>query len=221
MIKSVDVIDAQHVRINLSAPYAALPSALSFAAAGIVAPKSVTQAPNTMAKIVKPVGTGPYKFVSFTQNSSVIVTRNNSYWGPKPSYAEQVFKIVPDSSTQQALLTSGGAQVITDPALSSLASLQSNPSYKVSFGDTSYVIQVVINTLSSFAPKLRNPMVRQALNYAVDRNAIISKILFGGGKLLTGPLSPVEFGACTAGAPYTYDPAKAKKLLASAEGLLT
>jgi len=216
VIKSVDVVSPTEVKINLSSPYAALPSALSFAAAGIVAPNSVTQAPNTMAKVVKPVGTGPYTFVSYTPNSSVTLARNDSYWGAKPTYKTQVFKIVPDPASQEALLKSGGAQIITDPEPSDITALKADSSYTVAFGDTSYVIQIVINTLSSYAPKLRNPLVRQALNYAVDRNAIISKILFGGGKLLTGPLSSLEFGACDVGSPYTYDPAKAKQMLAAA-----
>jgi peptide/nickel transport system substrate-binding protein len=216
VIKSVNVVSPTEVTINLSSPYAALPSALSFAAAGIYAPKSATQAPNTTAKITKPIGTGPYEFTSYTPNSSVVLTANASYWGPKPAFKTQVFKIVPDPASQQALLESGGAQIITDPEPSDIDSLKSNPSYSVSFGDTSYVIQIVINTLSSYAPKLRNPMVREALNYAVDRNAIISKILFGAGKIVTGPLSSLEFGACDVGSPYNYDPAKAKQLLAAA-----
>lgn len=216
VIKSVDVLSPTQVQIDLSSPYAALPAALSFAAAGIVAPKSVTEAPNTMAKVVKPVGTGPYTLANFTPNSSVTLSANPSYWGTKPTYQTQVFKIVTDSASQEALLRSGQAQVITDPELSDLTALKADSSYSVTFGDTSYVIQIVINTMSSYAPQLKNPLVRQALNYAVNRNAIISNILFGAGSLLTGPLSPLEFGACAAGAPYTYDPAKAKQLLAQA-----
>lgn len=221
VIKSVDVVDASTVRINLASKYAALPAALSFAAAGIAAPKSVTESPNTAAKVVKPVGTGPYVFGSFTANSQVTVTRNPHYWGTEPYYATQVFKIVPDAASQEALLKSGGAQVITSPEPSDLTALQNDSSYQVSFGDTTYIIQMPINTTSKSAPKLADPRVRQALNYAIDRATIISKILFGAGKEPSGPLSTLEFGACDMSDPYTYDPAKAKALLqaAGAEGM--
>jgi peptide/nickel transport system substrate-binding protein len=128
VIKSVDVLSPTQVQIDLSSPYAALPAALSFAAAGIVAPKSVTEAPNTMAKVVKPVGTGPYTLANFTPNSSVTLSANPSYWGTKPAYQTQVFKIVTDSASQEALLRSGQAQVITDPELSDLTALKADSS---------------------------------------------------------------------------------------------
>lgn len=216
VIKSTEVVDESTLRIHLTKPFAPLPAALSFPVSGMISPKSATVAPNTVKQIQNPVGTGPYVLAKWTKGSEVSMTRYDGYWGEKPAYASQDFKIVPEASSREAALRSGGADVIAAPAASSLPALGADSSLKVVPADTSYVIQLVFNTKSASQPLLQDKRVRQALNYAVDRDSLIKNVLFGAGKALNGPLPANVFGSCAMSNPYTYDPAKAKQLLADA-----
>jgi peptide/nickel transport system substrate-binding protein len=182
----------------------------------MISPKSATKPPNTVKQIQQPVGTGPYKLANWSKGKEISMERFADYWGQKPAYAKQVFKIVPEASSREALLRSGQADVIAAPPASSLPGLDSDESLNVVWSDTSYVIQLVLNTESASQPLLKKPEVRQALNYAVDRKSIIDKVLFGAGKELSGMVPEVVFGACTVDAPYSYDPEKAKQMLAAA-----
>ncbi|MFG3690224.1 ABC transporter substrate-binding protein [Micromonospora sp. NPDC047740] len=215
VISGVEVVDATHLKINLKKPFGPLPAALSFPVSGMISPKSATVAPNTVEQIKEPVGTGPYKLANYTKGQDVTFERNATYWGEKPAYAKQVFKIVPEASAREALLKSGGADVLAAPPASSLPALEQGNT-KVIWADTSYVIQLVFNTQSASQPLLKKPDVRRALNYAVDRSAIIKSVLFGAGKEINGPLPGNVFGSCPMPKPYNYNPDEAKKLLSAA-----
>ncbi|HEY0699978.1 MAG TPA: ABC transporter substrate-binding protein, partial [Micromonospora sp.] len=167
VISGVDVVDPTHLKINLKKPFGPLPAALSFPVSGMISPKSATAAPNTVEQIQQPVGTGPYKLVKYTKGQDIQFERYDGYWGEKPAYAKQVFKIVPEASAREALLKSGGADVMAAPPASSLPALEKDKNSKVVWADTSYVIQLVLNTESASQPLLRKPEVRRALNYAV------------------------------------------------------
>lgn len=216
VITSAEVVDDHTLRLNLKNPFAPLPAALSFPVSGMISPKSATVSPNTQQQIQDPVGTGPYKLTDWKKGESVTFDRYDGYWGDKPAYAKQVFKIAPEGSSREALLRSGDADVIAAPPASSLPTLDSDKSLKVVWSDTSYVIQMVLNTQSASQPLLKDERVRQALNYAIDRESLIKNVLFGAGKVLDGMVPENVFGACAMDSPYNYDPDKAKQLLADA-----
>lgn len=215
VIKSVDTVGANQVRINLQKAFPALPAALSLPIAGITSPTAASKAPNTLAQIKQPVGTGPYVFSSEAAGDHLTMKANPNYWGPKPTYAEQTYKVVPDASSRLALLQSGGADIIADPPPNNIQSLQSNSQDKVLLFDSPYVIQMQFNTQDPKVAAMRNPAVRRALSYAVDRAAIIKSVLFGAGSQLKGPLPSFIAGSCATG-QYDYNPNKAKQLLAQA-----
>ena len=216
VIESAEVVDEYTLRLNLKNPFAPLPAALSFPVSGMISPASATVAPNTIQQIQNPVGSGPYTIANWSKGQEISMERNEDYWGEAPAYATQVFKVVPEASSREALLRSGGADVIAAPPASSLPALDADSSTQVVWADTSYVIQLVFNTSSESQPLLQDPVVRQALNYAIDRDALIENVLFGAGKTLEGPLPANVFGSCTMESPYNYDPDKAKDLLAAA-----
>lgn len=215
VIKSVQTTGPMQVKINLQKAFPALPSALSLPIAGITSPAAATKAPNTVAQIKQPVGTGPYMFGSMTPGDHLTMKANPDYWGEKATYATQTYKVVPDASSRLALLQSGGADVIADPPANNIQSLQKSSADKVLLFDSPYVIQMQFNTQDPKVAAMRNPMVRQALSYAVDRSAIIRSVLFGAGYELNGPLPTFIDGSCPTG-QYNYDPNKAKQLLAQA-----
>lgn len=214
-IAAVNAVDDLTVDIVLSRPFAALPAALSLPNAAILSPASVTAAPNTMALVTEPVGTGPYMLESFSSGDELALVRNDAYWGEAPYYERQVYLAVPEEGSRLALLRSGEADVISQPPVSELPALINDPSVAVTFTPTSYMIQMVINTASDSEPRLADPAVRRALNHAIDRQTIIDRILFGAGQMPQSPLAASVFGACPAG-DFSYDPDLARQMLADA-----
>lgn len=211
-IGSVDAVDATHVKITMKSQLAAFVQAMTQTTAAIISPASLNVAPNTPKQVQQPVGTGPYKFKERVNGDHITMVRNDSYWGTKPSYDSQVYKIVPDATSREALVKAGQADVIMLPPANDLPALRSNSDVKVIMGPSDRTIQIVINTQDPVNTALQKPEVRQALNYAVDKNAIIKNVLFGAGQPLDAPMAKSLAGYCSTGS-YNYDPAKAKQLL--------
>ena len=142
----------------------------------------------------------------------IVVTRFEDYWGEKPYYDEVVFHIVPEATTRESLLLSGQVDMIILPPASDIPALEANPAVEVVFGPSNRTIFIVINTSK---PPLDDARVRQALNYAVDKEAIVQGILFGAADVMDAPMAESLFGYTSIGA-YPYDPERARELLAEA-----
>jgi len=214
-IDHVDAVDDSHVKFTLKTPLAPFAAALSQTQAAIISPASVNVAPNKPAQIFQPVGTGPYKFGERLAGDHITMTINKDYWGTKANYDTQIYKVVPEAASREALVKSGGADVMVLPPANDIPALQSDSSLKVILGPSDRTIQIIINTVDTAQPLLQKPEVRQALNYAIDKNAIIKNVMFGTAVPLSGPMSTSLFGYCPTGS-YGYDPAKAKQMLQSA-----
>lgn len=162
-----------------------------------------------------PVGTGPFKFVNWVRNDRMVLEANEDYWDGAPKVKRLIFRPVPETATRLAELQTGNADIVTNipPFLvpqvkeSADATVQSVPSGRVIF--------LYINCLAE-GPLKNNKKIRQALNYAVDRKAIIDNILKGSGVPMAVNLTPYCFGYDPSLKPYPYDPGKAKRLLAEA-----
>jgi peptide/nickel transport system substrate-binding protein len=222
-IKSVQAVDPGHLHINMSQPLAAdvVVGLLSTATYGIVSPRSIQFGTPGYTRQEKPVGTGPYVLKERAAGDHLTLVRNEDYWGRKPTYTQQVFKVVPDAATREALVRSGEAQVIILPPISDLPSLRQDSTVKVLLAPGDRTIFVAINTVDSQQPLLRNPQVRQALNFAINRDAIVKSTLFGAADPATSAVAPSVFGYCKMGNAYQYDPDAARSMLqrANASGL--
>ncbi len=212
VIDSVDAPDASTLVLHLSAPAPYLVGALSMTTAAMIAPGSVDAEGNSYANITHPVGTGPYAFDSRAPSERVTVSRFDGYWGEKPYYEQVVFQIVPEATTRESLMLAGQVDLIILPPASDIPALQANPRTTVVLGPSDRTIFIAINTTK---PVLEDKRVRQALNYAVDKQAIVDGILFGAADVMDAPMAPSLFGYSPVGA-YPYDPEKAKQLLAEA-----
>lgn len=213
-IAEVVVLDDSHVQIVLESPYAALPRLLALTNACIISPKSVDVAPNTPERIVEPVGTGPYVFEEYGEDH-LTVTVNPNYWGETPTFQTQIWRVVPDASTRLAMFQSGEADVIMDPPAPSLPDLVSDPSVQLQHLRFPGYLVVDLNTQSETSPLLQQREVRQALNYAIDRDLLVERLLSGSGIVADGPIPSTMFGDCDAG-DYKYDPERARQMLADA-----
>lgn len=209
-IASVKAVNAYDVRISTIGPYAPLPSRLLSI---WMLPPKYYQTYGAANFAQHPVGTGPYKLVSWIQGDQITMTANNSYWRGKPPIGGIIWKLVNDASTRVAALEAGQADIAYQVPVQDLAALQSNPNTKVA---NMVSARVMIAGFNAFQPPFNNVLVRQALNYAVDKKAIIDSILGGYGRQVGSTGSPSEFGYDSKIKPYPYDPTKAKQLLAEA-----
>ena len=217
-IESVEVVDDYTVKLNLSQPSAPLVNAFSWTTAGMISPASIDKFGNTYKNAQHPVGTGPYVFKERVKGEHITVEKFEDYWGEKPYYDVVEFRIVPEAATRESLLLAGQVDLIILPPVADLPALQENPDVKVLLAPSDRTIFIAINNLD---PVLSNVKVRQALNYAVNKEEIIKSVLFGAADAMDAPMAPSLFGYCKIGA-YPYDPEKAKALLAEAgikEGL--
>ncbi|HET7046301.1 MAG TPA: ABC transporter substrate-binding protein [Gaiellaceae bacterium] len=160
----------------------------------------------------KPVGTGPYKLSEWARGDHITLTANPSYWGsPKPSIETVTYKFVPEESTQLAGLAAGNFDLITN-----LIPEDAKRAPKA-VAVTSTEHPIFILNARPGSQVTANVKVRQALNYAVDKNAIAQKLFLGYATVDHGQLlSSTMFGYDKATKAYPYSVAKAKQLIQQA-----
>jgi peptide/nickel transport system substrate-binding protein len=163
---------------------------------------------------LNPVGTGPYKFVELVRDDHLTVEAFDGYWGPKPPITKVTFKFIPEDATRVAALQAGTSDIAVNVPPDIAATFDSDTSFRVERVHTLRNQYLNINTKT--AP-FDNVKVRQAMNYAVDREAIVKNILLGNATITPTICSPeLVFGCPKNIKGYSYDPNKAKQLLAEA-----
>jgi peptide/nickel transport system substrate-binding protein len=172
--------------------------------------------PKSVAKLATATnGTGPYKLSSFVPNYSVTLAANPLYWGTRPRLSQVTFRYFSNSNAEDAALKTGQVQAIDTLVNPQDASqFKNNPTYKIIAGPTNGKIQMTINNAAGPLTKLK---VRQAIEYATNKKAILSVAGAGYGRTIgsdTVPGDPwYEPGLANA---YPYSPSRAKALLAAA-----
>jgi peptide/nickel transport system substrate-binding protein len=211
-LSGTQVLDPLTFRMHLSQPYAPLLSDLS-SENGAIYPKKLHL--QLGAKFfTHPIGTGPFMFSSWQLGSQMVLKRNPDWWrNPAQPYVDTFYNmVVPDPNARVLQVQSGELDIALFPPLAQAKALQSNPAFTV---HVDRLLDSYFATMNVTKPPLNNKLVRQALNYAVDKDAIVQHVLFGFGQP-TGQALPIMFGYDPSIQPYPYDPAKAKALLAQA-----
>lgn len=213
-IKSVEVVDDNTVKLITERPYAPMLMSLTRYEAVILNQKAVEEAGADYGSKVA-VGCGPYSFISWSRGDKIILERNEEYFGGPAKIERLVFRSIPEDGTRLIELESGGIDLI--PAnfpYAEFTSFRENENFKT------YTCPAMATNylgLDVEAKPLDNKLVRQAINYAVDKQAIVDAVYFGLGMPAQGPLSPVIWGFdFNRMAVYPYNPDKAKELLAEA-----
>lgn len=209
-IEAVEATGEHTVEMRLSQPFPPLLSALSFSAAAIISPASTEEQGNTYTDYRHPIGTGPYMFSEYREGERFVVERFEGYWSDEPYYDTVEFQIVPEAATRVSLLRAGQIDMTILPPVSDIPALEEDPETEVLMAPGNRVIFISINT-----NEISDPRVRQALNYAVDKEALIDNVLFGAADPLDAPMDSSLFGHCPVG-EYPYDPERARELLAEA-----
>jgi len=209
-ISSIETPDAKTVVFTVTRPALRNQLLANLVAIPIIPTGSVAEQKD------KPVGSGPFKFVSFDASQNVVeLAANQDYWEGAPKVQKLRVKTVTDANSLQAELQTGGVDIAANPSNlppDTLRSLGNSPNLKVEQSDGSNIQYLVFNTQS--AP-LNNPKIRQAIGYAIDRQKIVTELLFDQAKVADSILPPQSW-AYTSGSQYRFDPAKAKQLLQEA-----
>ncbi|HET9884348.1 MAG TPA: ABC transporter substrate-binding protein [Candidatus Binatia bacterium] len=160
-----------------------------------------------------PIGTGPYKFVSWQRDGNLVMTRNDNYWRTKVAVKEIVLRRVKEDSGRVAGLLSGQGDVINNVPVEELSRFENNPRVRAEKVEGVRMYFLAMNVTHK---PFDNKQVRQAFNYAIDPRAIIKHIYEGNGYLMNGPLGSNVIGFDPKMKRYPYDPKKAKELLSAA-----
>ena len=163
----------------------------------------------------QPVGTGPFKFVSWIRGDRVEMARNEKYWNPALPHLDQVtFKFIGDASAQIAALKAGDIDVIGYIAAPEQASeMAKDNRFKVFAGTTTG--EVIMSTNNKAKP-FDNKLVRQAIAQAIDRQTVIDLVMFGYGTPIGSHWSPSTPYYKDLTGKFAYNPEKAKALLTEA-----
>lgn len=158
----------------------------------------------------QPVGTGPFKFVEWVKDEQLVYEANPDYWGGAPKIETVIFRPIPETATRVAALEAGDVDVISDVPPDYVDQAPEGINVVTIPGTRAFFIAMNV----SMKP-FDDVRVRQAMNYAVDVEAITKSLLNGLARKIDNPLLPEAFGYA-ATPVYLYDPAKAKELLAEA-----
>jgi len=159
-----------------------------------------------------PSGTGPFKFVEWVKGDRVVVERNDGYWGGRPLLDRVVVKTVKEDASRVLMLESGDADLILNIPPEDIPRLRKNAHFSVDSISTARALYVTINVKKKPFDDVR---VRQALNYAVNREAIVKSLFQGNAEVISGIVAPLQNGYAKLPG-YPFDPKKAKDLLAQA-----
>ncbi|WP_238492595.1 ABC transporter substrate-binding protein [Desulfotruncus alcoholivorax] len=211
MVKSVDVVDEATVKITLKEKFAPFLANMAMPAACIVSPTAVEKYGKDFTK--NPVGTGPYKFVSWNPGVEVIVEANPDYWGEKAKIQKIVYKPIIEDQARLTELESGNVDFIVNIPPDDLARLKADGNYAIVEQPGMHVWYTAMNCQK---PPFNNVKVRQAVNYAINKESIVKNILKDTGVPAVGPLPPVIWSQTSDVPKYDYNPEKARQLLAEA-----
>ncbi len=208
-VTDVEAVDPYTLKLTTRGPSPAL---LTNLAPVYILPQAAREKAGEDGFASNPIGTGPYRFVEFVRGERLALEANPDYWRGAVSPQRLVLRPIADPTTRAAELKANGVQIIGGPPLSQLRELDGNGMTLLPLKGARTIIHAFNTTKKPFD----DVRVRQAVNYAVDRDAIIRDILEGHAEPLHGPFASAWLGYDPGLAPYAYDPAKARQLLAAA-----
>lgn len=188
-IASVTKTDDTTVVVKTTKPYGALLNTMAHGSALIPSPQSVKQFGAEIG--LHPVGAGPYQLTKFDPGASLVVKRHDGYYGDKPLYDSVTYLYVGDASGRVSALQTNRAQLIDAVPVEQVDSLGSDSAVKVIDEAALQVFGIGLNFTNT---ALQDKMVRQAMNYAIDKAALISTIFRGHATVLNSPLAPATTG---------------------------
>ena len=208
MLSSVEATDEHTVVCHLDAPYSPFLQ-------GICSPMIASKAYYESSEddfVNNPIGSGPYKFVSRAKGSNIKLEANEDYYRGAPEIKEVTFEVIPDSSTKAIALQTGEVN-FAEIDSATKPQLEANPAITIAEVPTSTFSYIAMNTEKE---PFNDVKVRQAINYAIDRDNLVAVCYDGEAEVNSNICAKERFGYSDDQFQYTYDPEKAKELLAEA-----
>ena len=222
------IVDPHTIRLKTASPYPNM--AIDIATIHMVSKKAASGASTDDFNSGKAaIGTGPYKLVRYAKGDRIELARNEAYWGPRPHWERVTLRILTSDPSRVAALLAGDVQAIENIPTSDMAKLGKNPNFQIYRTVSNRVIYLHMDSDRDKSPFVtdkagkpldRNPLkdvrVRRAMSKAINRQAIVDRVMEGlaipAGQLLPEGM----FGVSPKIKPDAYDPEGAKKLLAEA-----
>ncbi|MEL6840781.1 MAG: ABC transporter substrate-binding protein [Pseudomonadota bacterium] len=207
-ITDVAVVDPLTVQITLDQPNGNFLFNMAWGDAVIVAPESIADIASN------PIGTGPFTFTDWVQGDRLELTRNPAYWGEAPALESATFRFISDPTAAFAAVMAEDVDAfIGFPAPENLPQFEADPRFQVLVGNTEG--ETILST-NNMMPPFDNPLVRQAVAHAIDRQAIIDGAMFGLGTPIGTHFAPHNPAYLDLTSKSPFDPDRARELLAEA-----
>jgi dipeptide transport system substrate-binding protein len=223
LLKSIEKVDDHTVKFTLTKPEAPMIANLGMDFASVLSAEYADQmmAAGTPEKVdLNPVGTGPFQLVAYQKDAVIRYKAHPDYWGGKAAIDNLIYAITPDPSVRYQKLKAGECHVMPYPNPADIEAMQADPDINLMEQEGLNVGYLAFNTEKE---PFTDRRVRQALNMAINKQAIIDVVFQGAGKAAKNPIPPTIWSYNEATQDYAYDPAKAKALLdeAGISGLKT
>jgi peptide/nickel transport system substrate-binding protein len=213
-IIGTEATDKYTLAVHLSAPYSPMLTMLASSIGGLagVSPAAVKQYGKEFSR--HGGGTGPFKFKLWESNQQVVLEANPDYWQGAPKLKGLVFRPIVDENARVSEMLSGGTDVTIEVPPDNVATFTADPRFKFYEQSGPHLWYLLLNTKEK---PFDNKLVRQAANYAINKDAMVTQILKGTATVAAGVTPPAfAWAHDDALKPYPYDPDKAKALLKQA-----
>jgi ABC-type transport system substrate-binding protein len=210
-VQRIEVGGPDQLRIFTREPYSSLGENLAAYQTAVVSPRAAGRLPlREFGR--RPVGSGPYVLDEWLPGQQVVLARNPEFSGRRPWADRIVFRPIPEAAARVVALEAGDVDVAMRVPAEAVRRLEGRAEFEVLRVPTTFQISFEFNHRRK---PFDDPRVRRALNLAVDRRAIVERVLLGAGKVPTGP-APEGVTYRVALGEYRYDPEEARRLLAEA-----
>lgn len=209
-LDTITTPDTKTVVFHLKHAWAPMLADLAMYAYAVI-PQHLVESEGIKAFLQHPVGSGPFEFVSWDKGTSVLFKRNPDWWGPAPHFEYLKYLIVPNDNSRVLLLKNKQADVIENPPGNLLNEIDKTPGIKTALFPSTRMDFFILN---ENYPPLADKKIRQAINYAIDRKALVKLALSGHGTPANSffPKGMLYWDPNLPG--YSYDLQKAKQLMA-------
>ncbi|MDP9372298.1 MAG: ABC transporter substrate-binding protein [Chloroflexota bacterium] len=211
-VKEYRAVDDNTFAVTLKNPFASFLLHMSSESLGIISPEALKKHGNQNIGN-NPTGTGPYRFVSREPGGKVDLERNKEYWGEQPYLDKVVIRPITEGGARAAALQAGEVDFIVVVPPDSTEALQKDSKLEVAFAGPPHIWFWMLNTRDT---ETKDKRVRQALNYAVNREGLVEDILGGTALPAGSPIPPGNPAYNRDAKGYTFDREKAKALLKEA-----
>jgi peptide/nickel transport system substrate-binding protein len=211
-IEETEVVDELSVRFHLDEPYAPFLSNLAYPTGLIVSPTAVETHGAEYAR--NPSGTGPFAFRVWESNRQVALQRNEDYWNGAPPLAGVVFRPITDANARVSEMLSGGIDLMVEVPPDNVQLFADDAGFVLHEEAGPHLWFLILNTREAPFDDVK---MRQAVNYAIDKESLVTNVLQGTATVAAGPTPEAFAWAYNEDLePYPYDPERAKELIAEA-----